>query len=121
MWIYDGLFIYLSLVYNEEQAITFKFSTGHWTAVRVRHLNGEIVFVPCKLGYEKIAERQLKCMFKLQQMGFQVEIHRLVDSPTKTRLSFLNIETKEKIIKEYQQPLKVKKKNYYSLPTPSTT
>lgn len=53
--------------------------------------DGEFKFVECKLGYECLSERQKKCIGKLQQMGFEVEVHRLVDKQTKDGIALVNL------------------------------
>ena len=51
-------------------------------------------FVECKLGYEQLSKRQINTITRLQQEGFKVEVHKLVDVSTKIRRAKVNIETK---------------------------
>ena len=46
---------------------------------------GELLFVECKLGHEQLSERQKKCIRRLQDLGFKVEVHKLVEDCTKVR------------------------------------
>ncbi len=47
--------------------------------------NGEFLFVECKLGHEQLSTLQKKCIGKLQNLGFTVEVHKLVEDCTKRR------------------------------------
>lgn len=63
-------------------------------------------FVECKLGHESLSNRQVLTITKLQQAGFSVEIHKLVEDCTKTRKAKINLVTKEKKIIEKTLTLK---------------
>ena len=64
--------------------------------------NSQFKFVECKLEYEKLSKRQVNCIKKLQQIGFSVEVHRVVSKSTLTRLAKINNETGDKQIIEKQ-------------------
>ena len=68
--------------------------------------NGEFKFVECKLQYEQLSELQKVCMRKLQQMGYNVEMHKLVDYRTKTLKAGYDLNTGEKIVLQKQSTLK---------------
>ncbi len=53
-------------------------------------------FVECKLGHEQLSKRQKLCIKKLQELGFAVEVHKLVEACTKTKISAVDIMTGEK-------------------------
>ena len=74
--------------------------------------NNKFKFVECKLGYESLSKRQKKCIKKLQDLGFKVEVHKLVEKQTKTRLANINLNTgqkkiiaKQSMIRNFQKPL----------------
>ncbi len=62
-------------------------------------------FVECKLGHEGLSDRQVVTIQRLQEEGFQVEIHKLVEECTKTRKAEVNLVTKEKKILEKEMKL----------------
>jgi hypothetical protein len=64
--------------------------------------NKEFKFVECKLAHEQLQESQKKCIPKLLQLGFSVEVHTLVDPCTKARGAVVDLETGEKIIHDTQ-------------------
>jgi len=66
----------------------------------------QLKFVECKLFNEQLSQRQVKTILKLQEAGFNVEVHKLVGSSTKTREAETNILTKEKKIKQKEETLK---------------
>ncbi len=68
--------------------------------------NGEFKFVECKLGHEGLSERQKTCISKLRGLGFMVEVHKLVDHCTKTRLATVNIAERRKQVIEKQMGLR---------------
>lgn len=70
--------------------------------------NGVFKFVECKLGYESLSKQQKRCIPKLQALGFSVEVHKLVEQCTKTRLAIVNLSTGQKNIKERQMMLKAR-------------
>ncbi|MDD9954176.1 MAG: VRR-NUC domain-containing protein [Candidatus Woesearchaeota archaeon] len=65
-------------------------------------------FVECKLGHEQLSQRQKTCIRKLQELGFPVEVHKLVDDCTKTRRATIDLHSGEKIIHEKQERLRRK-------------
>ncbi|MBW2970417.1 VRR-NUC domain-containing protein [Candidatus Woesearchaeota archaeon] len=62
-------------------------------------------FVECKLGHEGLSQRQVATIQKLQEAGFIVEVHKLVEECTKTRKAKVNLATKEKRIIEKEMTL----------------
>ncbi|MCX6709119.1 MAG: VRR-NUC domain-containing protein [Candidatus Woesearchaeota archaeon] len=62
-------------------------------------------FVECKLGHEGLSDRQVVTIQRLQEAGFQVEVHKLVEECTKTRKAEVNLATKEKKILEKEMKL----------------
>ncbi len=64
--------------------------------------NKEFLFVECKLGHEQLLPGQKICIQKLQKLGFKVEVHKLVQDCTKTRLALVDLEEGEKIVIEKQ-------------------
>ena len=67
--------------------------------------NGSFKFVECKFKNEQLSSRQKKCISKLQQMGFEVEVQKIVAPNTKTRIALTNTVTWDKIIVEKQAKL----------------
>jgi predicted RNA binding protein YcfA (HicA-like mRNA interferase family) len=67
--------------------------------------NNSFKFIECKLIYETLSNKQKKCIKKLKNMGFPVEIHRLVDKRTKARVAIVNHSNKEKRILERQETI----------------
>jgi hypothetical protein len=63
-------------------------------------------FVECKLNYEQLSARQKVCIGKLQDMGFAVEVHKLVDHRTKARSAEVDLEKKVRRIRERQTTLR---------------
>jgi hypothetical protein len=51
----------------------------------------EWLFVECKLMHEQLSKRQVKCITKLLDMGFRVEVHKLVDERTNTRTADIDL------------------------------
>ena len=70
--------------------------------------NRQFKFVECKLGYESLSKRQKKCIQKLLDLGFEVEVHKLVETCTKARRAVMNIENGKKLVMEKQTRLKAK-------------
>ena len=66
----------------------------------------QLKFVECKLGHEALSTRQITTIKKLQDAGFPVEIHKLVENCTKTRKARINLITKEKTVLEKECTLK---------------
>jgi len=67
--------------------------------------NGRFKFVECKLSYERLSARQKTCIAKLQNLGFVVELHRLVEKQTKDRTASFTLGTQMKTILQRQQTL----------------
>ena len=66
----------------------------------------EFKFVECKLGYEKLREGQKKCIQKLLDLGFNIEIYILSEPQTKVRVSYYNLSSGEKTVREVQKKIK---------------
>lgn len=64
--------------------------------------NGTFKFVECKLSYEQLSARQKKCITKLQQRGFLVELHRLVETQTKDRIAEITFGGTKTILQKQQ-------------------
>lgn len=73
----------------------------------VVYRRGVLKFVECKLGHEQLGEYQKRCLPRLKKMDFVVEVWKVVDECTKVRRAKVNILTKEKIICEKQERLKI--------------
>ncbi|MFW5746974.1 MAG: DNA polymerase domain-containing protein [Nanoarchaeota archaeon] len=69
--------------------------------------NGQFLFVECKLGHEQLSNRQRFCIKRLQELGFVVEVHKLVDECTKSCTAKIDLHTKEKRVEEKQMRLKL--------------
>ena len=67
---------------------------------------GIFKFVECKLIYEQLSRRQKRCISRLQQLGFAVEVHKLVDHRTKARVADVNLLTMERAVIVRQATLK---------------
>ncbi|MBU1976145.1 MAG: hypothetical protein KKG59_07115 [Nanoarchaeota archaeon] len=67
--------------------------------------HGVFKFVECKLGHEQLSSRQRVCIARLQEMGFAVEVHKLVDDCTKARITEVNIVNGKKVLLEVQRRL----------------
>jgi len=66
------------------------------------HRRGEFKFVECKLMHEQLSPFQKRCITELLEMGFDVEVHKVVDHRTKARAAEIDIKTGEKKILEKQ-------------------
>jgi hypothetical protein len=62
-------------------------------------------FVECKLGHEGLSNRQVLTIKRLQEAGFEVEVHKLVEECTKTRKASMDLITKRKKILEKELTL----------------
>lgn len=67
---------------------------------------GLFKFVECKLAHEQLSDRQKACIARLQEMGFLVEVHKIVEESTKTRRAEVDLRTGEKKVVEKQARLK---------------
>jgi len=71
---------------------------------------GVFTFVECKLAHEQISKRQRTCIEKLVHMGFDVEIHRLIERSMRARNGEMH--DWKIMVKEYQERMRVRyKKN----------
>jgi len=68
---------------------------------------GFFKFVECKLIYEQVSWRQKICISKVQKLGFEVEVHRVVNDSTKTRRAEIDLFTGEKKVIEKQDILRL--------------
>jgi len=68
----------------------------------------EFVFIECKLGHEQLSPTQKKCIARIKEAGFSVEIITLVDDCTKNRKAVVDINTREKNVLDKQMRLKLK-------------
>ncbi len=62
-------------------------------------------FVECKLGHEQLSQRQKRCIRKLQTIGFDVEVWKLVERCTKAREAEVNLENGAKNVTDAQARL----------------
>lgn len=67
---------------------------------------GVFRFVECKFRYESLSKRQKKCIKRLLDVGFEVEVHKFVGSETKTREAVLNLDDGKKRVVVKQKMLK---------------
>jgi DNA polymerase-2 len=81
-------------------------STHHGMPDFLCFRNGMFKFVECKFRHEQLSDRQKKCIARLQNLGFTVEVHKLVDHQTKLRLAQVNIATNDKKVLEKQCALR---------------
>ncbi len=65
----------------------------------------EFRFVECKLGHEQLRRSQKRCIPKLLALGFDVEVHVLVDGCTKARVATLDLKSGRRCIREQQLAL----------------
>lgn len=63
------------------------------------------LFVECKLGHEQLSTRQKRCIEKLREKGYRVEVHKIVFPETKIRKAWVDIFSNKKRIIEKQQKL----------------
>ena len=63
-------------------------------------------FIECKFNNEQLLSSQRKCISKLLELGFKVEIIKLIDPKQRIRSMEEDVLTKEKKIKEKQMKLK---------------
>lgn len=68
----------------------------------------KFVFVECKLGHEQLSHRQKICIRKLQDLGFEVEVHKLTDPCTKIVEAIVDLSSRRKKVLEKQMRLKVR-------------
>jgi hypothetical protein len=73
------------------------------------HRKGECKFVECKFENEQLNALQKKCIARLMQEGYIVEVHKLTHSLL--REGYLDLETNKRVIVERQMKLKRKYKS----------
>ncbi|HLP79515.1 MAG TPA: DNA polymerase domain-containing protein [Acidobacteriota bacterium] len=69
--------------------------------------DGRFLFVECKLAYETIKTGQRICAQKLTDLGFEVQIHRIVHEPTKVRVAYVDTNMRRAQIVDRQLALKI--------------
>ena len=69
--------------------------------------HNEWKFVECKFLHEQLSPRQKKTIVELARMGLRVEVHKLVDHRTKTRVADVDLETGVMHIREWQDRLRL--------------
>ena len=94
------------LVFKHHALLQYICHVHHGMPDFICYRNGEFKFVECKYSYEQLSKKQKKCIIKLQRLGFNVEVHKVVEVCTKTRSLTLNIETGDKKIIEKQMRLR---------------
>ncbi|MFH1510984.1 MAG: VRR-NUC domain-containing protein, partial [Candidatus Woesearchaeota archaeon] len=67
--------------------------------------DGKFKFVEAKLCHEQLSKAQKKCIRKLQDLGFSVEVHKLVDKRTKARSAMVNLSNGSRLVLEKQAVL----------------
>lgn len=67
---------------------------------------GTFKFVECKLGYETLRDRQRETIKALDNIGFDVELHRVVEHATKRRVANLNVDSGDRQVITRQEQLK---------------
>lgn len=70
--------------------------------------DGKFKFVECKFGYESLSKRQKRCIPRLLDLGFEVEVHKVVEGCTKMRWARVNVVTGQKNTLERQTRLNKK-------------
>lgn len=68
--------------------------------------DNKFMFIECKFNHEQLMIGQRKCISKLLDLGFQVEIYKLVHPKTRARSVEEDLITRQKKIKEKQMKLK---------------
>lgn len=66
---------------------------------------GSLKFVECKLGYESLLDQQKKTITVLINLGFRVEIHRVVEHASKHRKAHYRVKTGQRTVVDKQNPL----------------
>jgi len=59
-------------------------------------------FVEAKLGHEQLSPTQKRCIAKLQQLGFKVEVHKIAMPETKARVADVNLLMRTREVRERQ-------------------
>jgi len=104
------------LLFSTEKLLPFipEKTGGHWGSFTVKHATSEfeidlvalnsqerkIMFVECKLQYETLSSVQKKCIHLLKNIGFEVEVHKIVDHRTKTVEAVVENGTKRILVKQ---------------------
>jgi DNA polymerase-2 len=69
--------------------------------------DGKFKFIECKLGYEQLLPGQKKCITKLQNLGFEVELYKLIEPQTKAIITEYNVNSGVKTILETQEKIAI--------------
>ena len=69
--------------------------------------DNKFLFVECKLAYETVKTGQRICAQKLTELGFEVQIHRIVHDATKVRVAYVTPDMKRVQIMDKQTKLEV--------------
>ena len=64
--------------------------------------NGAWKLVECKLMHEQLSLRQRRCIRRLVQDGYTVEVWKITDSTVRAKRTVYNVVTGENIVKEKQ-------------------
>jgi DNA polymerase elongation subunit (family B) len=67
--------------------------------------DGKFLFVECKLAYETVKTGQRICAQKLTELGFEVQIHRIVHEATKVRVAYVSRDMKRVSVVDRQEVL----------------
>lgn len=66
---------------------------------------GRFKFVECKLGYEAIRDNQVETISLLQGLGFDVEVHRVVEHATQRRQTRYDVASGDRLVLDEQSCL----------------
>ena len=98
------------LLQDKLESLQYIASVHHGMPDFLCHRKNEFLFVECKLGHEQLSKLQKKCIIRLKELGFDVEIHKFVFNCTKTRIAYVDLNNGEKKIIDKQERLKLKYK-----------
>lgn len=62
-------------------------------------------FIECKLGYESVKSRQKKTISVLKNLGYNVEIHRVLEHPTQKQETTLKLHKGKKTVVQKQHKI----------------
>jgi hypothetical protein len=103
---YTYLFSLMDKVHpNKRQELEYLCQVHHGMPDLLCYKDGHFRFVECKLGHEQLSQRQKACLTKLQRLGFDVQVYKLVDHCTKVRKAHVDIQRGRKVVIEKQQRL----------------
>ncbi|MFH1916468.1 MAG: VRR-NUC domain-containing protein [Nanoarchaeota archaeon] len=91
------------------EALQYLCDVHHGMPDFVCYKDGIFRFVECKLIYETLSLRQKRCLKKLAQLGFPVEVMRLVDKRTMKRRAVYDVQNGRRKILECQERIKTAK------------